>query len=82
MDLRQLFDSIPEWTEQLTTEQSALLAKLMEIDNSKGFAVFGADEVRAIHEHLIRAEDNASRVKEARGTINGIKPSPSGADFI
>lgn len=82
MDLQQVFASMPEWTEQLGTEQHALLAKLMETENSKGFAEFSAEEVLLIHQHLLRAEANMRALKDAEAVIKAIKPTTTGADFI
>jgi hypothetical protein len=82
MDVARVFNNLREWKRGLTTEESALLVRLMEIKNSKGFSDISVEDVRKIQEQMLHSDEDVGRVDEVKRAANNLKPTYSDIGFI
>lgn len=82
MDVARVFNNLREWKRGLTTEESALLVRLMEIKNSKGFSDISVEDVRKIQEQMLHSDEDVGRMDEVKRATNNLKPICSDTGFI
>lgn len=82
MDVARIFNNLRKWKRGLTTEQSDLLIRLMEIKNTKGFSGISVEDVRKVQEQMLHSDEDVGRADEVKRATYNLKPTCSDIGFI
>jgi len=82
MDVKRIFDSLPQWSRTLGEEQAAFLDQLMAAMDTKGFSGIPVEEMRRIQEQLLRASEDEGRQGGIKRAAENLVPVVSGTNFI
>lgn len=82
MDIKRIFDSLPQWSRGLDADRAALMDQLMAAVDTKGFSGIPAEEMRRIQEQLLRAGEDATRQSDLKNAVKRLVPVVSKALFI
>ena len=82
MDVRRIFENLPQWSRSLDADQTALLDRLMAAVNTAGFSGIAAEEMHRIQEQLLRSGEDAGRQYDTKCAAQRLAPVISGTVFI
>jgi hypothetical protein len=82
MDIRRIFENLPQWSRGLDADQAVLLDRLMNAMGTGGFPGIPVAEMCRIQEQLLRSDGDFVRQSDIKRAVARLDPVISGTIFI